>query len=123
VPSGHLVGALSGHLTALLPSIKIEADKRLTPAENATVDILATRGAERIIIELRRGLLLSFFRQSNMTRLARYMALANTKTAILYSPKRSPGQMEREDIEFITDGLKIIELKPKTSAAPSPSEY
>jgi hypothetical protein len=119
VPRGYLVGALSGYLTVAVPGVTIESDKRFGDKDEVvTVDIIASRASQdRVVIELRRSVLFTFFRQTQVTRLVRHMTLTEAKFAILYTPKMRPGEMIREDTDLRNEGLKIIDLRPKPSAA------
>lgn len=110
---GHEIGALAGYLTATLPGATVETEKILLKGEASPVDLLVTRGPDRVIIELRRGLLFSLFRQNRMARLAQYMQLAGIPAAIYYAARRTPGEMVREVTHFDTEGVDIIELRPK----------
>ncbi len=109
-----LIGALAGHLEAVLPGTKITTDARIGEDRPQRADILIEGKGERVLLEVKRTRFAHNIRAVSVSQVSHYVALSGIREAILYLFTDAEGvEMEREDYPLPGAQARIIVIGPK----------
>lgn len=108
----HLVGAVSGFLTGLLPDCRVESDERLVDGRPERADLLIRKGDELVIVELKRTHWSRTVLYEVLGQLEHYMLLARAKAAIAFLAAGEESKYELHEHEVPHGHGHITVVRP-----------
>lgn len=117
-----LIGALAGYLTAALPRTNVETGVLLNPRSADRADICVSKGAEKVLIEVKRVRRVLPHTRLNFGKILHYMSLARTPTGIVYVFSPVAHGVQRTDIPVMGEVDRVIVIGPTAEeSAESPA--
>jgi hypothetical protein len=107
-----LLGSLSGFVTSAAPDIDVVTEQRVNPDYRERGDMLASRGGNQVLLELKCGAMSRNQRQSGLLQLEHYLQIGNIGQGLLFLFEQGCTEYEREEHHYKA-GKKIFVLLPK----------
>lgn len=106
-----VIGALHGFLSSAAPELTVQTEARLSEAKPYRADLLVSRGAEKIVVELKRHLIRKHY-QNAVAQVEHYLLIGGIKDGILLFLPDAPSDMERLDSVVPSIDGRIVVLSP-----------
>jgi hypothetical protein len=113
VREAEVVGAVAGHLAAILPKeAKILMDAPFGD-ERLRADILVELNAEKVLVEVKRTRFAQNIRGVAVSQLSRYIAVSGIRQAVIFMFDGGLSGFQREDHNLPGIGARIIIIAPR----------
>lgn len=106
-----LMGALSGFFSAVLPDLEVTTGRILRTDKSYYTDIIASKGSEELIIELKRNYNHSSL-NAGLQQLVNYMRAANTNKSVLFFYSGKSNDYEVDTYDELVPDQTIMVVRP-----------
>lgn len=109
-----LIGSLHGFLSSAAPELTVQTEARLNEQKSLRADLLVSRGAEKVVVELKRRLVRQDYAHA-VVQVEQYLLIGGIKDGVLLFLPDAPSAMER--FEAVVPGIdgRLVVLSPTGS--------
>lgn len=106
-----MIGALHGFLSSAARELTVQTEARLDPEKSFRADLLVSRGAKKVVIELKRRLVKQSYANA-IAQVEHYLLIGGIKDGILLFLPDAPSDMERLDTTIAGIDGRLVVLSP-----------
>jgi len=111
-PEVQVLGALAGFLASAAPDINVSIEPRLSSEGFERGDMLLALGADKLLVELKRGHAAANMLYSAVTQVEHYLLVSGLRDGVLYFYSDEPCELQQEDHDIPRMGARIAVLRP-----------